>query len=200
MLRLLRGEKPMRTVLLVDDSAVARRVLARRLEAEGFLVCEASSMATARKVDCASLGCAIVDLELADGDGTDLARNLLEKRPALPIAFFTMGTAPSLVEGARARGPVFLKPTSTRPCVGPADHPTESTSSDEVNDLDLVAGRHAVLRVARARDDGPVDLDRDGAVPEAKVLDQLSNADVLGHLSSRAVDGDLHPGSLPSRP
>jgi DNA-binding response OmpR family regulator len=100
----------MRTVLLVDDSAVARRVLARRLEAEGFLVCEASSMATARRVDCASLGCAIVDLELADGDGTDLATSLRERRPALPIAFFTMGTAPSLVEGARARGPVFLKP------------------------------------------------------------------------------------------
>jgi CheY-like chemotaxis protein len=100
----------MRTVLLVDDSAVARRVLARRLEAEGFLVTEASSMAMARKVDFATLGCAIIDLELPDGDGTDLARLLLEKRPALSVAFFTMGTAPSLMEGARSRGPVFLKP------------------------------------------------------------------------------------------
>src|SRR5580698_6518441 len=100
----------MRTVLLVDDSAVARRVLARRLEAEGFLVTEAASMAMARKVDFATLGCAIIDLELPDGDGTDLARLLLEKRPALSVAFFTMGTAPSLMEGARSRGPVFLKP------------------------------------------------------------------------------------------
>ncbi len=100
----------MRTVLLVDDSAVVRRVLARRLEAEGFQVCEASSMAMARKVDFATLGCAIIDLELPDGDGTDLARLLLEKRPALSVAFFTMGTAPSLMEGARSRGPVFLKP------------------------------------------------------------------------------------------
>jgi DNA-binding response OmpR family regulator len=100
----------MRIVLLVDDSAVARRVLTRRLEADGFQVSEASSMAVARKVDVACLGCAIIDLELPDGDGTDLARTLLEKRPALPVAFFTMGTAPSLVEGARARGPVFLKP------------------------------------------------------------------------------------------
>ena len=100
----------MRTVLLVDDSAVARRVLARRLEAEGFLVTEASSMAMARKVDFATLGCAIIDLELPDGDGTDLARLLLEKRPSLSVAFFTMGTAPSLMEGARSRGPVFLKP------------------------------------------------------------------------------------------
>jgi DNA-binding NtrC family response regulator len=97
-------------VLLVDDSAVARRVLARRLETEGFQVSEASSLATARKVDLATLGCAIVDLELPDGDGTDLARAFLERRPGLPLAFFTMGTAPSLLEGARSRGLVFLKP------------------------------------------------------------------------------------------
>jgi CheY-like chemotaxis protein len=103
----------MRIVLLVDDSAVARRVLARRLEGDGFQVSEASSMAAARKVDVASLGCAIIDLELPDGDGTDLARVLLEKRSALPVAFFTMGTAPSLIEGARARGPVFLKPDTS---------------------------------------------------------------------------------------
>jgi CheY-like chemotaxis protein len=103
----------MRTVLLVDDSAVARRVLARRLEAEGFQVVEAATAAAARKVDIATVGCAIVDLELPDADGTELARGLTEKRPSLPIAFFTMGTAPSLVEGARSRGPVFIKPDVT---------------------------------------------------------------------------------------
>jgi DNA-binding response OmpR family regulator len=100
----------MRIVLLVDDSAVARRVLARRLETEGFQVSEAASIAAARRVDPATLGCAIIDLELPDGDGTDLARAFLEKRGSLPVAFFTMGTAPSLLEGARARGLVFLKP------------------------------------------------------------------------------------------
>jgi DNA-binding NtrC family response regulator len=104
----------MRTVLLVDDSAVARRVLARRLEADGFLVAEAASMAAARKIDVATLGCAIIDLELPDGDGTDLVRYFREKRPGLPVAFFTMGTAPSLVEGARAQGLVFIKPDLTQ--------------------------------------------------------------------------------------
>jgi CheY-like chemotaxis protein len=100
----------MPTVLIVDDSAVARRVLARRLETEGFTVTEASTMGAARKVDPATLACAVIDLELPDGDGTDFARTLLEKRPGLPVAFFTMGTAPSLVEGARARAQVFFKP------------------------------------------------------------------------------------------
>lgn len=100
----------MRIVLLVDDSPVARRVMTQRLIAEGYEVVEAASVAAARKIDVFTLGCAIVDLELPDGDGTDLARLLSEKRPSLPVAFFTQGTAPSLVEGARGRGAVFLKP------------------------------------------------------------------------------------------
>ncbi|MGH7271432.1 MAG: response regulator [Polyangiaceae bacterium] len=97
-------------VFIVDDSAVARRVLTQRLAAEGFTVSEAQSIAGARSVDASILACAIIDLELSDGDWTDLARTLSERRPGLPIAFFTMGTAPSLVEGARSRGSVFLKP------------------------------------------------------------------------------------------
>lgn len=70
-------------------------------------------MAAARKIDVATLGCAIIDLELPDGDGTDLVRYFHQKRPGLPVAFFTMGTAPSLVEGARAQGLVFIKPDLT---------------------------------------------------------------------------------------
>jgi DNA-binding response OmpR family regulator len=100
----------MRTVLLVDDSPVARRVVTQRLASEGFEVVEAATVAGARKIDVFTVGCAIVDLELPDGDGTDLARFLAEKRASLPIAFFTQGTAPSLIEGARGRGTVFLKP------------------------------------------------------------------------------------------
>jgi DNA-binding response OmpR family regulator len=100
----------MRIVLLVDDSPVARRAVTARLVSEGFDVVEAASVAAARKIDVFTLGCAIVDLELPDGDGTDLARQLAEKRPSLPMAFFTQGTAPSLMECARGRGAVFLKP------------------------------------------------------------------------------------------
>ncbi len=58
----------------------------------------------------ARFDCAILDLELSDGDGTDLAAILASRRPSLPVAFFTTGATPSLVENARGRGPVFLKP------------------------------------------------------------------------------------------
>jgi DNA-binding NtrC family response regulator len=106
----------MPSILLVDDSPVALRALAQRLASEGFEVREALSAAAARNLDSATLGrlqCAILDLQLADGDGTDLAASLAGRRPSLPIAFFTAGATPSLVECARGRGPVFLKPDVT---------------------------------------------------------------------------------------
>jgi CheY-like chemotaxis protein len=98
------------TVLLVDDSAVARRAVARRLEAEGFDVQEESSAARAVRVDASTLACAIIDLELADGDGSQVAAALLGKRAFLPVAFFTAGASPTLLEHAGAHGPVFRKP------------------------------------------------------------------------------------------
>ncbi len=101
---------PARTVLLVDDSPLARRVLARRLAAEGFSVREAPSAAAAREADGATLACAVLDLELADGDGAELAGALLARRASLPIAFFTAGAEPGVLDRARSRGPVFDKP------------------------------------------------------------------------------------------
>ena len=105
-----RGGTEMPTVLLVDDSPVARRVLSQRLRAEGFDVREESTAAGARAVPTVSIGCAVVDLELPDGDGCDLADAMLRQRPTLPLAFYTAGASPALVERARAHGPVFKKP------------------------------------------------------------------------------------------
>jgi CheY-like chemotaxis protein len=100
----------MRAVLLVDDSPVARRVLAQRLVSEGFDVREESSAANAIRADISVLSCAILDLDLADGKGTDIAVALLDRRASLPIAFFTASASPSLLEAARTHGPVFEKP------------------------------------------------------------------------------------------
>jgi two-component system response regulator RegA len=99
----------MPTVLVVDDDSLIRRTLATRFSGDGIDVREAGSVHAARAVDCDSLACAVLDLQLGDGDGTDLAAALHKRRPSLPIAFFTGGSVPSLVESARCRGPVFLK-------------------------------------------------------------------------------------------
>jgi CheY-like chemotaxis protein len=100
----------MRTILVVDDSPVVRHAVARRLAAEGFDVRQESTVASARDADPGTLVCAILDLELGDGDGSDLAAALLGKRASLPIAFFTADASPSLLERARSQGPVFHKP------------------------------------------------------------------------------------------
>jgi DNA-binding NtrC family response regulator len=100
----------MRTLLIVDDSPVARRALAHRLETEGFDVIEVASAAAARSLGEASLAAAIFDLELADADGPTLAAEMIHSRPELRVAFFTSSTSSVLLERARAIGPVFVKP------------------------------------------------------------------------------------------
>jgi DNA-binding response OmpR family regulator len=100
-----------RTVLLVDDSSVARHLVARRLRAEGFELEEASSLDAARRLGTQAMSHlvgAVLDLELGDGTGVELAVWLRAERPSLPIAFFTAAES-RLVEDARAFGPVFAK-------------------------------------------------------------------------------------------
>jgi len=104
----------MPSVLLVDDSAVVRRVLGRRLTAAGLAVHEETTSAGARAVDTAGLACAIIDIELPDGSGIDLAAAMLERNPSLRVAFFTSSTATPVVERARALGHVFAKPDLER--------------------------------------------------------------------------------------
>ena len=97
-------------VLICDDSAVARVSVARRVRAAGLDVVEEESAAGASSVDSALLACALLDLELGDGDGTEVAARLRAMNGALPIAFFTSSVAPEVVARASAIGPVFAKP------------------------------------------------------------------------------------------
>jgi DNA-binding response OmpR family regulator len=100
----------MLTVLLVDDSPVVRRVLTRRLVAEGFDVRAEPSATAARAVDLATVVCAIIDIELPDGSGSELAGEMLARRASLPVAFYTAGASDAVMGRARAHGPVFAKP------------------------------------------------------------------------------------------
>ena len=99
-----------RRVLIADDSAVARVSVARRVRAEGIEVEERDSAASASLVDTVDLACALLDLELGDGLGTEVAERLREGRGALPIAFFTSTLAGEVLARAKTFGPVFAKP------------------------------------------------------------------------------------------
>lgn len=97
-------------VLVADDSAVARLTVTRALRAAGFDVVEHASVTSSADVDPASVACALLDLELDDGNGTDIAARLREARPELPIAFFSSARTGDALAHARTFGPVFEKP------------------------------------------------------------------------------------------
>lgn len=96
-------------VLIADDSAVARHTLARRVRAAGFEVVEHDSCATASTVDGTTIACALLDCDLGDGDGVEVAARLRAAKDTLPIAFFTSSKAEA-ADRASAFGPVFEKP------------------------------------------------------------------------------------------
>ncbi len=96
-------------VLIADDSAVARVTVARRVRAAGFEVIERDSCASASSVDASTIACALLDFDLGDGFGVDVAARLRAEQGELPIAFFTSSDRDA-VEQASAFGPVFAKP------------------------------------------------------------------------------------------
>lgn len=97
-------------VLIADDSAVARVTLARRVRAAGFEVVEHDSFASASTVDPSTIACALLDFDLGDGYGVDVAAHLRSAQGTLPIAFFTSTSKGEVAEQTSAFGPVFTKP------------------------------------------------------------------------------------------
>ena len=101
-------------VLVADDSAVARFSVCGRLRAAGLDVLEHDSAKAARGADPAVLMCALLDLDLGDGTGVEVAEALhaasRERSPRLPIAFFSGGAPDEIMARARAIGPLFSKP------------------------------------------------------------------------------------------
>ena len=96
-------------VLFVDDSAFARAATARMLGERGLDVTVLGSREEAEAVDPCRFAAALLDLELGDGFGTDVASLLRRAAPTLPIAFLTAGGPPAVLERARQLGPVFSK-------------------------------------------------------------------------------------------
>lgn len=99
-----------RRVLIADDSAVARVSVARRVRADGIVVEEHDSVASACTVEVEGLACALLDLDLGDGLGTEVAERLRAGHDGLPIAFFSSTSTPEVLAQAAVFGPVFAKP------------------------------------------------------------------------------------------
>jgi len=80
-----------RQVLIVEDEALLRDLLAQTLGTRGFTVFTAANALQAREVfDEADVDAIIVDINLGPGlDGFDLAEALVRENPALGIVFLT---------------------------------------------------------------------------------------------------------------
>ena len=100
-------------VLVADDSAVVRMALVRRFRLAGYDVVEARTAAEAGAVDPTTLDLAVLDFDLGDGWGDQIAERLRATSADLPIAFFT-STEPGETEARlRPYGPTFAKPGDT---------------------------------------------------------------------------------------
>jgi CheY-like chemotaxis protein len=104
-----------RPILLVDDSALMRVATTRRLTGRGLEVTALGSSREAEGVDPTRFAAALLDIELGDGFGPDVAARLRLGAPELPIAFLTGGGAESILDAARAFGPVFSKTARDAP-------------------------------------------------------------------------------------
>lgn len=104
-------------LFLADDSAVVRLSLVRRFTAAGIAVVEAINVATALKVDPAGFDLAVLDFDLGDGYGDQIARHLRATRPDLPIAFFTSSSDDQTTALLGPEETIFAKPDDTEALV-----------------------------------------------------------------------------------
>lgn len=98
-----------RSVLFVDDSEIARVTAQRRLEELGIGVTALGSSREAAEVDASTFVAALLDLDLGDGLGTDIAQRLRQEAPGMPIAFLSATSSSAVVDVAQTLGPVFSK-------------------------------------------------------------------------------------------
>ncbi|RZM15652.1 MAG: response regulator, partial [Sphingomonas sp.] len=76
----------MSTVLVVDDDAAIRTVVAQALRRSGHDVTVADSLSQLERALAVAIpDVLITDVVLPDGDGIDHVRNVAERHPTLPI-------------------------------------------------------------------------------------------------------------------
>jgi two-component system cell cycle sensor histidine kinase/response regulator CckA len=107
-----------RTVLVVDDAGVVRRLAYRLLSEAGFRVFEAGSAVEAVEVVRLARGridVVLIDVIMPEVNGVDLARMLQEQSPGLDMVFMSAYPAEVLArEGLRDLRVRFLAKPFTR--------------------------------------------------------------------------------------
>ncbi len=96
-------------VLVIDDEAEVRSVVARALRADGHAVATAEDLASARERVAEGTDLIVLDLQLPDGFGLELCRELRADGSTVPILLLTALSQVALrVEGLDAGADDFL--------------------------------------------------------------------------------------------
>ena len=88
------------SVLVVDDEPQVRRLVARILAEEGFSVLPAACGAEALALLVDPADVVVLDMRLPDLSGPDVARQLRQRWPDLPILFISAYPEPALHDRA----------------------------------------------------------------------------------------------------
>jgi two-component system, cell cycle sensor histidine kinase and response regulator CckA len=102
-------------ILLADDNAIVRRVLARTLEAEGYAVVEAGTgkEALAHLDSSIEFDLLLTDLEMPDMDGLQVLTEVKRTDPDLPVIAISGAFSGRLLRFATTFGvPTLEKPFS----------------------------------------------------------------------------------------
>ena len=93
-------------VMLVDDVDHVRRMLRNMLDLDGFdVVAESSSGADAlAAIDEADPDVVVIDYQMPDLDGIEVARQIRERRPAQVMVMYTAFLQPDVEAKAREAG------------------------------------------------------------------------------------------------
>ncbi len=78
----------MKRVLIVEDSLIVSKLLASLLKAKGYDVRECTSVSEAEK-ELSNVDLAILDYQLPDGTGIEIAEKLKKYHPGVPIFLLT---------------------------------------------------------------------------------------------------------------
>lgn len=117
-------------LLVVEDDVTVAKALSRTLARRGFSVAVVRSCTAARLL-AQTFDFAVLDIDLPDGNGVDLARDLLDSGRVPSVLFFTGSTDSAMLARARRLGSVTTKASGTAPILAylapEADAPASQT-------------------------------------------------------------------------
>jgi DNA-binding response OmpR family regulator len=100
-------------VLLVEDDPELARTVERVLARYGHATSLAPSIAAAEALT-GQFDCGILDIDLPDGSGVELATRMLDSGQVGAVVFYSASTDPDVIAQARELGPFVSKAAGTR--------------------------------------------------------------------------------------